>query len=314
MVSPPTLSGDGIVLQPRWFRAGRRSFEPGGARTFTVHDPDTGSLLGGASLDRLPPGRGRAEVGYWLSPEAGGPAVAIAALRTVAVWAFDNGLDRLELIADQDDPGRLRAALDAGFRPEGVRRAGRRRAKGAPKDAVVLARLADDPAEPAIRALPDLPGERLTDGVVEIRPLQPSDVDEYLALHRVPDVQRYHLGEPVTRSVAGARCQQAAYRWVAGEAARCVIVEAATGAFAGEVQLLCREPAAGAAVLGFAVRPEFRGKGFAARAVSLLVDWAFTVDDVLESVALVVALAVGVVALVSYVRQKWSDRRAARRA
>ena len=52
----------------------------------------------------------------------------------------------------------------------------------------------------------------------------------------------------------------------------------------------------------------------ASQGALLVVDWAFTVDDVLESVALVVALAVGVVALVSYVRQKWSDRRAARRA
>lgn len=146
----------------------------------------------------------------------------------------------------------MRIALASGFRFEGVRRDAGVGSDGTRHDVTVFARLADDPSEPVARALPDLPGGRLTDSVIAVRPLAPADVGYYLALEQLPEVARYHLGEPITEQVATVRCATAEFCWLVGEMAECVIIDATTGAFAGTIQLINREPFSKTMMLGYA--------------------------------------------------------------
>jgi RimJ/RimL family protein N-acetyltransferase len=190
-------------------------------------------------------------------------------LEALVAQAFGEGIERLELRCAKDDPARTRLGLACGFGIEGVRR-------GVAHDTVVLVRLATDPAGPLPRVLPDFPGERLTDGVITLRRLEPSDVDEYFALESVPDVARYRFGGAMTAEGARMRCDTAEYRWLAGEMAQCVIT--AGGGFTGTIQLVNREP--GTMMLGYSLAPASRGKGYATRAVNLLTEWAFAIGAV----------------------------------
>jgi len=250
------------------------AWESGGA-AFSVREPDTDRLLGGIGLGSVQPARKQGEVGYWIAPWARGTGVATRAARAVAQWAFDQDFHRLELLAAKENPGSMRVALGAGFAREGVRREGGTTRDGGRQDLVVFARLAGDPPGPVPRLLPDFPGGKLSDGVVELRRLTPSDADDYYSLNQFEDVIRTHIGEPITKELAAQRCARAEFGWLAGEAAQCAIVDAASGIFAGDIQLLYRHPFSKEAMIGYSLRPEFRGKGLMTRAVSLITDWAF---------------------------------------
>jgi RimJ/RimL family protein N-acetyltransferase len=294
-VTPVVVHGDGIVLVP-WkasdvdggsiedegsstsmSEAAATAWETGGA-AFNIREPATNELLGSMGLTRLDPSRGQAEIACWVLPQS--QSSATAAVSALTTWAFDNEIWRLELLAAKENSNLVRAATESGFSNEGVRRGIGSNVDGRPQDLVAFARLSNDPAGPVARALPDLPEGMLTDGVIELRPLKPSDVDDYLSLHLLPDVARYRMGQEVTRQTATIRCDRADYAWVAGEMAQCVIVDSATGAFVGDIQLINREPFTKTAMLGYSLRPDGRGKGFATRAVNLLTDWAFRIGMV----------------------------------
>ncbi|GIH07071.1 hypothetical protein Rhe02_51380 [Rhizocola hellebori] len=250
------------------------AWQSGGA-SFTIREPGTDRLLGGMGLGSVQPSRKQGEVGYWIAPWARGRGVATKATRALAQWAFDHDFYRLELLVAKENPGSIRVALAAGFGREGVRRDGGATRDGGRQDLVVFVRLAGDPAGPAPRLLPDFPGGKLSDGVVEVRRLTPSDADDYYSLNQFEEVIRTHIGEPITRELAAQRCARAEYGWLSGEAAQCAIVDAASGAFAGDIQLLYRHPFSKEAMIGYSLRPEFRGKGYMTRAVNLITDWAF---------------------------------------
>lgn len=250
------------------------AWETGGA-SFTVREPATGRLLGGVGLGNYQLGRKQAEIGYWIAPWARRTGLGTRVTRTLAQWAFDEGLHRLELLVVKENAASMRVALGAGFGREGMRREASAARDGKWQDLVVFARLSTDPGGPVPRLLPDFPNGKLSDGVVELRRLAPSDADEYFSLFQLEDVKRTHIGEPITRELAAQRCARAEYGWLAGEAAQCVIVEASTGAFAGDIQLLYRNPFSREAMIGYSLRPEFRGKGYMTRAVTLITDWAF---------------------------------------
>ena len=222
------------------------------------------------------PARKQGEVGYWIAPWARGQGVATKATRAVAQWAFDQDFYRLELLAAKENPGSIRVALAAGFGREGVRRDGGPTRDGGRQDLVGLRPPRRRPGR-ACAAAAARPARRgkLSDGVVELRRLTPSDADDYYSLNQFEEVIRTHIGEPITQELAAQRCARAEYGWLAGEAAQCAIVDAATGAFAGRHPVAYRHPFSKEAMIGYSLRPEFRGKGFMTRAVNLITDWAF---------------------------------------
>ncbi|MET9070123.1 GNAT family N-acetyltransferase [Streptosporangium sandarakinum] len=252
-----------------------RMWDNGGA-SFAATDAGTGEWLGNISLKPSDP-RGNAEVGYLIAPWARGRGVATAATRALTEWAFAHGVARMELLADVENLPSQRVAMAAGFGREGVRRAAEPRRDGTRGDLASFARLATDPGERVRPFLPDLPGGSLTDGVVRLTPLEAGDADDYHALQSLPDVVAHSVPPEAPDPDDSERfCREAGMLWLAGERVELAVREAATGAFAGHIQLSAIIPPLGEAMTGYSLLPEFRGRGFASRAVGLLTEWALT--------------------------------------
>lgn len=85
-------------------------------------DVDHG-LLGSISLLHLAWEEGRAEVGYWLAPEARGQGHGTRAVRSICEWGVNTlGLARLELLTATANLASQRVAERAGFTREAVLR------------------------------------------------------------------------------------------------------------------------------------------------------------------------------------------------
>ncbi|MBP1781098.1 MULTISPECIES: GNAT family N-acetyltransferase [Micromonospora] len=259
-----------------WITEGSPAAWAAGGAAYTIADPATDRLLGSIGLSRLSAERASYEIGYWVGPAARGRGVASAATRLLTERAFAAGAARLELLTRVDNVPSQRIALACGYRHEGIRRAAGASAGGVREDLIAWVRLADDPPGPVARLLPDLPGGRLTDGVVTLRPVGPADTDVLHRLHSLPEVVANRV-PPVApeRAALARRCRLAASRWLAGEAADLAIVDAATGAVVGGCALFYDEPATGQAMIGYSLLPEARGRGLAARTVRLVAGWAF---------------------------------------
>jgi RimJ/RimL family protein N-acetyltransferase len=234
--------------------------------THAILDGDR--LVGGLSLIEARPGV--RELSVWVIPEERRRGVAGAAVR-----AFTEQADgRLEMVTDVADVISQRVALNAGFTRESVRRGNGPGGVGRP-DEVVWAWLPGDPPGPAARPLPDLPGGELRDGEVSLRPLGPIDVDDLCELVNLADV-RYRFVSPHERPRAevARRCEHAASEWLVGHRAEFSIrVEEK---FAGDISLY-NEAWSRQAMVGYSMLPEFRGQGYATRAVRLVSAWAFEI-------------------------------------
>jgi RimJ/RimL family protein N-acetyltransferase len=258
--------------------------EGGGA--YAITDPATDRLLGGIGITPYQRSRRQGEIGYWVGPHARGRGVATAAVRTLSAHAFAAGTGRLELLTHWENTASQRVALAAGYQPEGVRRGALPNRTGGADDLLAFARVSTDPDGPIDRALPDLPGGELTDGVVTLRPLVAGDESFYTDLHTQPDVVATSV-PPVAPSPdeIRRRCRRSAARWLLGERADLVIEDAATGTAAGEIGLFYQEPATAQAMIGYSMLPAWRGRGFPSRAAALVALWAFAETGIARLIA-----------------------------
>ncbi|HEV7846309.1 MAG TPA: GNAT family N-acetyltransferase [Thermoleophilaceae bacterium] len=86
----------------------------------------------------------KAEIGYWMAPEARRRGIGARATRMLAEWAITTlGLERLELLANPENEASQRLAVRAGFTREGLLRRYRRR-HGVREDLVMFSLLAED--------------------------------------------------------------------------------------------------------------------------------------------------------------------------
>lgn len=251
----------------------------GSALHCAVVERGTDRLVGSATLHLA----GDPEIGYWVAPDARGHGYAAEATRLLADWAFGIGVRRVRLLCDVRNLASARTALAAGFQYEGIARNGvsgggsgsvpQRRA-----DLALFARLPDDPPGPVPLAFPPLPHHGLADGVIRLRTARGEDApalaetDDALTL-RWSFTGTAHSVEAVRRSA-----QQAGLEWLVGGVAAFSIVDAASGRVAGSLRLRKPGPPQVGGI-GYVVHPGFRGRGFAGRALRLLVVWAFEVAD-----------------------------------
>ncbi|MDP9799546.1 RimJ/RimL family protein N-acetyltransferase [Catenuloplanes nepalensis] len=269
-----------------WIEEGAEAEWRQGGGVWAVADPATDRLAGTIGLHRVVRERAQAEVGYWVAPWARGRGIATAATVALSAHAFAHGFARLELLSELENVASQRVALAAGFQREAVRRGVAPDRDGSRTDLVAFARLAGDPAGPVARWLPDLPGGELSDGVVTLRPLRPGDEDFLHTLLNQPDVVATSVPAvaPDRREIA-LRCARSQAHWLAGDRADLVIVDTATGRPAGDIGLYYQERNTGQAMIGYAMLPEWRGRGFPTRAVQLVALWAFAETSIARLVA-----------------------------
>ncbi|WP_435877927.1 GNAT family N-acetyltransferase [Streptomyces kurssanovii] len=101
-----------------WVRAQQQGWAAGTRFGFAVLAKDPGSsadhLVGNVVLKEVASGKPSAEVGYWTTAHARGRGVASRALEVLTRWAFDtfgdDGLERLELLHQVDNPASCRVA------------------------------------------------------------------------------------------------------------------------------------------------------------------------------------------------------------
>ncbi|MFB4280012.1 MULTISPECIES: GNAT family N-acetyltransferase [unclassified Nonomuraea] len=244
-------------------------WEDGGAEYAITEDGRFAGSIGVRPADHW----GVAELGYLVAPWARGRNVATTATRAVSDWLFDQGVRRVELQAEVENVASLRVAYKAGFQEEGRRRAAKRLRDGRYVDLVTFARLKGD--APVAPYLPFFPGGELSDGVVRLVPMAAGDAGDFHRMMAEPGVRAYSLAPPTTLEDDERRCRYTGYWWVSGQRVELAVRDAASGAFAGHLQLMQVVPALGQAMIGYSLVPEFRGKGFMTRAVGLLVEWAF---------------------------------------
>lgn len=120
--------------------SGRRSGTGIGS---AVVETVTGRLVGAAEL-RLPGPRDVfGDIGYWVAAAAQGNGYAAEATRTLARWAFDHGVHRVEIRCSARNVASAKTALAAGFRFEGLMR-GRELTPHGTHDGLLFGRLASD--------------------------------------------------------------------------------------------------------------------------------------------------------------------------
>lgn len=217
-------------------------------------------------------GEGVVGVRFWVAPERRGKRLASEMLRAAAPSVLAAGARRLEVRPPVRDHAAIRSAMRAGFRPDGGVSRG---AAWDGTEAVTLGLLPGDPPGPAPRVLPDLPGGLLSDDTVSLRPLAPEDFEAHLRHRSRPDVYA-GAALPLPPSAEEARefCEwRAAIDWLRGRSAL-MVIDDGTG-YQGTIGLYDVARVVGTGMVGYDLREEVRGRGYATRAVNLVRRWAF---------------------------------------
>jgi len=121
--SLPVESAEDAV---RWLDVQEDGWASGKRLSFAVLEdqPGEGRLVGNVVLKTTDLATGSPEVGYWTAAYARGRGIAPRALDALTVWAFDtfaaDGLDRLALLHQVDNPASCRVADKADYRFERI--------------------------------------------------------------------------------------------------------------------------------------------------------------------------------------------------
>jgi RimJ/RimL family protein N-acetyltransferase len=123
---------------------------------------------------------------------------------------------------------------------------------------------------------PAPPNPPLSDGVVVLRPFRAEDAPAVAAACQDPDILRWvpMIPSPYGEADARAFILTTLQAWHEGTGYELAIAEAATGRYVGSIGLhLGPNPRRHS--IGYLVAPEFRGRGYATRALRLLTRWGF---------------------------------------
>jgi RimJ/RimL family protein N-acetyltransferase len=126
------------------------------------------------------------------------------------------------------------------------------------------------------------PDPALTDGVVRVRRIDDGDVDALVTACRDPLIKRFTSAIPDPYREADARHWIAVHERNLEAEVPLGVEEVATGAFAGTTGLHSAVWHHRRADVGYWTAPEARGRGLTARALTLVVEWAFAEFDLVR--------------------------------
>ncbi|PZS36972.1 MAG: GNAT family N-acetyltransferase [Pseudonocardiales bacterium] len=251
--------------------------------TFAVVARDGGRLVASFGLHELSRRNKSAEMGYWVAPWARGHGYGVEAARRIAAYAFDGpgrglGLGRLEVLVDPANAASHRLAVRAGYSYEGLRLAAG--VHGDHRVDLSVWRLLPGDPYPAPRLFPD--AAECSDGVVTVRPTGPRDTEGVYAERTDPEYARWATpwgpgGPPRSVEEVRRRLEEVEWRWLSGQMTRFAVIDTASGKYAGSVSVHPKDLVWQVAVVGYAMHPAFRGRGYLRRAVPMVARWAF--DD-----------------------------------
>ena len=113
---------DEPAVRGRITRATNASSEPR-SMEFAIADQNTDVFLGSVVLHSYSAGHRRAEVGFWVVPQARHAGVALAGVSALIDWAFQElGLRRIEMTTTPENPAVPAFAGRLGFAHEGTLR------------------------------------------------------------------------------------------------------------------------------------------------------------------------------------------------
>jgi RimJ/RimL family protein N-acetyltransferase len=105
-----------------WAVESRRQRAAGTGLHLVVADAETDALIGSIGV-HVSQADGRADVGYWLVPQARGRGVMASAVRLFSRWIFDNlPVERIEITVEPANAASRAVAERAGYTFEGILR------------------------------------------------------------------------------------------------------------------------------------------------------------------------------------------------
>ncbi len=277
-----------------WIGGSRAAWSDGREAHLAVDDAATGEVVGAIDLLGVEPSESSGRFRYWVRAARRRRGAARRSLSLLASWARDDlGLERLEVIAAAGNLGAQRVAQAAGFRPEAVYRSYRQLGQHR-TDSIVYALpmpswnvgpdwvegIEQAEVEPVTERPPTcevvLPAEPPILAGLGLR-LRPYRADDLEALVDAIDEETVrwlaHVPWPYTEEAGRAFLAFAAGSWLANRA-HFAIADAVSDALLGGLNVDIDPPHA-VGELGYRVNPDARGRGVAARAVKLTVEWVF---------------------------------------
>jgi RimJ/RimL family protein N-acetyltransferase len=261
----------------QWMASRRRE----GQLDWAIRDADD-RLVGRTALRGVDLDLGVGEIGYTVFAPYRRQGIATRVADTVTRYGFEQlGLTRVELRHAVANQASCRVARRSGFALEGELRSGLPHPAGGLEDSHLHARLRDDPPGPLSTPTSVAATEVSGDGL-RLRPWREDDAPFLLAAMDDPGVSRWSPlrvdGRPLA-SLADAR--QFALQladWSGGPRGQhCswLACDAADGTRLGHVSLFHIDQVMSSAGIGYWVAPAARGRGVAARAVTLAAGWAY---------------------------------------
>ncbi|HEX79503.1 MAG TPA: GNAT family N-acetyltransferase [Dehalococcoidia bacterium] len=127
-----------------WLKGRDEEWQMGISYDFAIIDAVSGDLMGVGGINHVIDEFKMANLGYWIRKSCMGRGIAVAAVRLLAAFGFDElGLNRIEIIPDVRNKRSQRVAEKSGAKREGILRK-RLTVNGQVSDAVMYSLTAED--------------------------------------------------------------------------------------------------------------------------------------------------------------------------